>query len=242
MAVDGSALVAAAVRAACLAKAPRRTVQAVAAAVAGVCLRPVAVEGRKRATVASEPASAHDSSAGDASPEELLEALRSCRREQRRRKKARRKANRAAPTAPAAKGDHADDKMVVGSIVAAPNVRPDTESPVATPRSVGRCELSAQQSGSPVLERPWKLQCTGQQRGGGELDCLEPSPTYDDDPRLNDPSLRRDEDGRFWDMYGFEIVLKDVPVADDSTMTSQSVPVTADGPGKDRHSRRRGRR
>ena len=39
MSADGAALLAAAVRAAVLAKAPRRTVQAVAAAVAGVLVR-----------------------------------------------------------------------------------------------------------------------------------------------------------------------------------------------------------
>jgi hypothetical protein len=93
MAADGPALLAAAVRAACLAKAPRRTIQAVAAAVAGVLARP--------ATMAATPREASSARAGDMRnaadagngfpPEELLAALRAARSAQRRRKKVRRR-------------------------------------------------------------------------------------------------------------------------------------------------------
>ena len=70
--------------------------QAVAAAVAGVCMRPAAASA-KPAAGASESARAHEAGASDLSAEELLEKLRSCRSEQRRRKKERRK-NRSKPS------------------------------------------------------------------------------------------------------------------------------------------------
>eukprot|EP00746_Dinoflagellata_sp_MGD_P160657 gnl/MRDRNA2_/MRDRNA2_87511_c0_seq1.p1 gnl/MRDRNA2_/MRDRNA2_87511_c0~~gnl/MRDRNA2_/MRDRNA2_87511_c0_seq1.p1 ORF type:complete len:280 (-),score=73.30 gnl/MRDRNA2_/MRDRNA2_87511_c0_seq1:381-1220(-) len=98
---DSAALLAAAVRAAVLAKAPRRTVQAVAAAVTGVLVHsstesaaPVRKIGEKRS---GQKHSTATGEAGDlqASPEVLLEALRTARREQRRRKKERRRAARA---------------------------------------------------------------------------------------------------------------------------------------------------
>ena len=76
-AVDGPALLAAAVRAAVLAKAPRRTVQSVAAAVAGVLVRPAPLPATP-ATVPGKAAGrqcATDLNAGDASPEALLEAF-----------------------------------------------------------------------------------------------------------------------------------------------------------------------
>ncbi|CAE8671775.1 unnamed protein product [Polarella glacialis] len=109
MASDGPALLAAAVRAACLAKAPRRTTQAVAAAVAGVILRPptaAAVPGPTSAAPAGPQRAAEG--AGDASPEALLAALRSARAGQRKRKKERRKAAKfAAPT-----GEDAEDQQM----------------------------------------------------------------------------------------------------------------------------------
>lgn len=96
MAADGPAFVAAAVRAACLAKAPRRTVSAVAAAVAAVFAHQhaSATSGRK---VAEQPAAqcAADVVTDEASPPTLVEALRSARRAQRRRKKERRLAAKA---------------------------------------------------------------------------------------------------------------------------------------------------
>lgn len=99
MSADGPALLAAAVRAACLAKAPRRTVQAVAAAVAGVLVRPatsgdapsVVNAGRVR----SEFSHGRNPGGSDTSPEVLLEKLRAARREQRQRKKNNRRAAKA---------------------------------------------------------------------------------------------------------------------------------------------------
>ena len=95
MQADGAAFVAAAVRAAVLAKAPRRTVQAVAAAVAGVFVRPVVAKAaRGQAAPVSQDAQCTSAQPpGDASAEVLLEALRAARSAQRRRKKERRKAN-----------------------------------------------------------------------------------------------------------------------------------------------------
>jgi hypothetical protein len=88
--VDGSALLAAAVRAAILAKAPRRTVQSVAAAVAGVLLRPVAkavplAEGKARA--GNVEGLATEKLETGASPEVLIAALVAARKARRRRKK-----------------------------------------------------------------------------------------------------------------------------------------------------------
>mmetsp|Transcript_37065 Transcript_37065/g.119451 ORF Transcript_37065/g.119451 Transcript_37065/m.119451 type:complete len:243 (-) Transcript_37065:1935-2663(-) len=96
---DGAAaMVAAAVRAAVLAKAPRRTVAAVAAAVASALARSEATAAVRR-PVASVPAGASSRAADDPaeshggpSPEELLKALRSARAAQRRRRKLRRRA------------------------------------------------------------------------------------------------------------------------------------------------------
>lgn len=95
--VDGAAaLVAAAVRAAVLAKAPRRTVSAVAASVVSALGRPAAATQRPAAQVPTgaqrAAAASFAESAGGPSPEELLAALRSARAAQRRRKKQRRKA------------------------------------------------------------------------------------------------------------------------------------------------------
>eukprot|EP00929_Paragymnodinium_shiwhaense_P121787 TRINITY_DN9415_c0_g1_i2.p2 TRINITY_DN9415_c0_g1~~TRINITY_DN9415_c0_g1_i2.p2 ORF type:complete len:234 (-),score=45.56 TRINITY_DN9415_c0_g1_i2:2167-2868(-) len=96
MAADGAALLAAAVRAACLAKAPRRTIQAVAAAVTGVLVRPLSAAAAP-APVSSVPARPQRTAAGGdevvpASSEDLLNALRAARSAQRRRKKERRQA------------------------------------------------------------------------------------------------------------------------------------------------------
>ena len=91
MVSDGAALMAAAVRAACLAKAPRRTVQAVAAAVAGVFIS--AAARTTPVVVAKEPAGARVTAVVD--PEALLEAKRAARREKREKKKLRRAAAKA---------------------------------------------------------------------------------------------------------------------------------------------------
>ena len=88
-AADGAALVAAAVQAAIRESAPRRTVAAVAAAVAGTVL----------AASKQVPATVHKERAQDApsvaevsdDPAELLDKLRSVRRAQRQRKKQKRR-------------------------------------------------------------------------------------------------------------------------------------------------------
>jgi hypothetical protein len=97
MAADGPAFVAAAVWAACLAKAPRRTVQAVAASVAGVFAHQHA--SAKAATdVKVKPATQCTTGlvGHDENMPALIEALRSARRAQRQRKKERRRAAKAA--------------------------------------------------------------------------------------------------------------------------------------------------
>lgn len=97
-AADGAALVAAAVRAAVLANAPRRTVAAVAAAVACALVR-----GPSKAVITQPDAGARARAPQAAGPEvgadsaaALLAALRGARAAQRRRKKERRKAGKAA--------------------------------------------------------------------------------------------------------------------------------------------------
>ena len=86
MAADtGAALLAAAVKAAILAGAPRRTVQAVAAAVTGVLVRPVmaAAEPVTRAAAVRQETTSVDA--------DLVETLRLRRRARRHRKKAERR-------------------------------------------------------------------------------------------------------------------------------------------------------
>lgn len=99
MTVDGAALVAAAVKAAVQARAPRRTVQAVAAAVTGVLLarqETAAAPGPVAVAPPDTQGATRLNGSGDASPEALLQALRAARSAQRQRKKQRRKANKEA--------------------------------------------------------------------------------------------------------------------------------------------------
>ena len=97
MAEDRAALLGAAIRAACLAKAPRRTIQAVASAVAGVLARPHTASTHVTVPDVQPSRQRTTSARGDGcSPEELLAALREARSAQRRRKKDRRKAAKAA--------------------------------------------------------------------------------------------------------------------------------------------------
>ena len=98
-AVDPAALLGAAIRAAVLAKAPRRTVQAVASAVTGVLVHSAAEAGPGAAAAApakEEVGPAAATPPTGASAEELVAALREARRAQRRRKKANRKARKGA--------------------------------------------------------------------------------------------------------------------------------------------------
>ena len=98
-----AALLAAAIRAAVLARAPRRTVSAVGAAVAGALAHPAmpAAETRRLSEAGAPASSRLPTEQPDKGPsaEELLAALRSRRREARHAKKARRRASRVAPSA-----------------------------------------------------------------------------------------------------------------------------------------------
>ena len=89
-------MAAAAVRAAILAKAPRRTVAAVAGAIACVFGRPATAPAQQPVQRSPAETSAHaDAGPAGSSPEELLAALRSARTAQRRRKKTRQAARKA---------------------------------------------------------------------------------------------------------------------------------------------------
>ena len=92
MAADGAALLGAAIRVAILAKAPRRTVQAVAAAVTGVLVRSVgeAVPQAENEELAEDAKGQPTKPKTGASPEELVAAFREARKGKRRRKKANR--------------------------------------------------------------------------------------------------------------------------------------------------------
>ena len=101
----GAALLAAAVRAAIIARAPRRTVAAVAGAVACAIGRPATAPAQQPVPTAPEEPSASVAAApAGSSPEELLAALRAARAAQRRWKKTRRKATKEAGGRVAAQG------------------------------------------------------------------------------------------------------------------------------------------
>lgn len=92
-ACGADSLVAAAVRAAILAKAPRRTVSAVAAAVVSAFVGATAHAATKTRDARQQAGTQRATECGaDDDPAALLEALREARSSQRRRKKARRKA------------------------------------------------------------------------------------------------------------------------------------------------------
>ena len=106
MAADGPAFVAAAVKAAIAAKAPRRTVQGVAAAVAGVFAHAALAHAAPKPAAQARDAAQHvpqvDSTGAE--PATLVEALRHARRAQRALKREKRRAakqedhTRATPT------------------------------------------------------------------------------------------------------------------------------------------------
>ena len=119
MAADGPAMLAAAVRAACMAHAPRRTVQAVAAAVASVYAH-MPARTTQKADRKEQPATQSATVPGGHADENmpaLVEALRTARSAQRKRKKERRKAaqaERKAQSATAAEGGRAQLGPAVG--------------------------------------------------------------------------------------------------------------------------------
>jgi len=131
MAADGPALLAAAVRAACLAHAPRRTVQAVAAAVTGVLAHPkTAAAEQAPATgtpVRSHRAATQEKEAGT-SPEELLRTLRAVRSAQRKRKKERRRAAKQEEKAQESAPQRDEENTLVP---ATPGQRGDQEKPAS---------------------------------------------------------------------------------------------------------------
>ena len=86
MAVDGPALLGTAVRAACVAKAPRRTIQAVAATVAGALCRTCPSSATPAPSVRKPPCEVSTTRDEAMDPSDLVEALRASRRAKRKRK------------------------------------------------------------------------------------------------------------------------------------------------------------
>jgi hypothetical protein len=148
MKADGAALLAAAVRAAVLAKAPRRTVQAVASAVTGVLVRPETANAAKGPghSVPAGSQSAAAESAGEPSPEVLLESLKAARSAQRRRKKERRKA-RKETTRPAAPETGAGSRELV------PVSRGSVEPVLTDANKAGTTDLSRPLAGAPPVKK-----------------------------------------------------------------------------------------
>ena len=149
--MDGPALLAAAVRAACLAKAPRRTVQAVAAAVAGVLVRQMAeAVPRPRSEV---PAGAQVAAEPTEDLAGLVGALRTARRSRRARKRRSRAKSAAAAVAAEAKAgvDGVAVPVLVDAVLAGKAVAADAalsememevEEHVVVPvASAGACEV-----------------------------------------------------------------------------------------------------
>ena len=151
--MDGPALLAAAVRAACLAKAPRRTVQAVAAAVAGVLVRQMAeAVPRPRSEV---PAGAQVAAEPTEDLAGLVGTLRTARRSRRARKRRSRAKSAAAAVAAEAKAGVDGvavpvlvDAVLAGKAVAAVaalsemEMEMEVEEHVVVPvASAGACEV-----------------------------------------------------------------------------------------------------
>lgn len=144
-ACDGTALLAAAVRAACMANASSRTVQAVAAAVAGVLVHQPAsaTAGRVDRLQPSAQQATDRVGDGDDATSAFIEALRSERRAQRKRKKQRRRAAKAAAklaeTVPSERdkeevGNAAKNPDVAGEQKDAVNVAPPSSKEQAKPQ------------------------------------------------------------------------------------------------------------
>ena len=188
-------MLAAAVKAAIQAKAPRRTVQAVAAAVASVVIRPDAAVPRSdpKARAGTQSEAQHD----DGDPAGLLASLRAARAAQRKRKKERRRAAKqaAAQTVPSASetkdgaaGQHCDiGESAIAEPALAPVPGPDAamlpppQPPVlhettSLPDSVGDSVLPriSNTSGKVVMSsRPY---ASSQQSSAG--DTAEPKRCY----------------------------------------------------------------
>lgn len=166
---EGPALVAAAIRAAILARAPRRTVAAVAAAMVGALHRPAA---QPPPPSAREPAETQfDTTAGlaGASPEVLVDALREARAAKRRKKKERRRANRSSR-----EGTGKDEGQAFTENALRCH---DVATAVVTSRPGGGSDGPS--CGSPPREPPCKIPRVDI-RGVGETPHVPPLPAIED--------------------------------------------------------------
>ncbi|CAJ1376046.1 unnamed protein product [Effrenium voratum] len=151
---DGAALVAAAVRAACAAKAPRRTVAAVAAAVASTVLRPVDVTAAPPTSSPTKPARA--SGGEEATEAELVERLRQSRADRRRIKRQRRRAAKAAAAAAVNKEQLEPESALGATVGESAEPREDTDMGVEESKP-GEVEAP--------LEAQERLEAGGEGRG-----------------------------------------------------------------------------
>ena len=171
---DGASLVAAAIRAAILAKAPRRTVSAVAAAVTGALVHqrtapPANMESREPA---GNPAGATAVPTG--SPAELVAALKEARQVKRRKKKARRRANRDLREGNATAGEDRAEPPAVLAI--ADTSRVDKRHLEASPNPGGGADALAVLSDSPAVRPPKKVPRAGS-AGVASLPPVPPFPS-----------------------------------------------------------------
>ena len=147
---DAAALVAAAVRAAVLAKAPRRTVAAVAAAVTGVLVKPQQATPHKNDAATASGQRADAQAATGASAEDLVAALREARSAQRRRKKERRKERKQA--------------LALALPAAAEEPSAPKRRKVSAPTVLAGTRGGADESSEDEEEKLWRKQMDGDER------------------------------------------------------------------------------
>eukprot|EP00746_Dinoflagellata_sp_MGD_P147638 gnl/MRDRNA2_/MRDRNA2_79964_c0_seq1.p1 gnl/MRDRNA2_/MRDRNA2_79964_c0~~gnl/MRDRNA2_/MRDRNA2_79964_c0_seq1.p1 ORF type:complete len:296 (+),score=56.89 gnl/MRDRNA2_/MRDRNA2_79964_c0_seq1:103-888(+) len=219
---------AAAIQAAIHAKAPRRTVAAVAAAVAGA----FAHSPPARATKPAGAKSAHgvqgeSSQVSGASPEELLEQLRETRRLQRKAKKARRKAAKAARCLVSEPGK---DNETASGVDDVPNISSNAEAldnEAGGQQLVASCggnlELtgtsrSLEKDGTAAISPPKKVLRESKAEEGAKIPMeLSPENLQKHNERLQSDAPKASLEGRF-----DEVSLKGSQLSDTSHGTRES--------------------
>ena len=219
VAADGASLLAAAVRAVILAKAPRRTVQAVAAAVTSALVhQPAASRTRAETREPAGTPAAQPAVPKSSSPEELVAALQASRQDKRRRKKERRRANRSLRTS---NGQAAGLALTEASLQ-----RHDAEhAGDADNYPGGGGDMVAIPRGSPGRSPPRKLQ---RQDGavGGSARALPPVPPFPQaSAEKSETDGSRIRSGTVWTQSdNMSTREADLPAGDEAMGTGTAVP------------------